>query len=251
MPKFIKNPIMIEAVQWTGDNYDEIVQLAGGSDRLIWDKTDQILIIITLEGNHTANVTDWIIKGIKNEIYPCKNDIFMATYTKMLDKTRDVGFSRYSLEYAYDTEIMSAKIEQGEKISFFTNKFFPDGSEKMIGTDYLCLGSLGVVPMNYNFIVRGFGFDFESSSQVKDRDINTICNSSYIVFIADGKLLAFQSPLRWFSRIVERPILDLCNIELTEGTNYDIKLRFNNKVELSEKLKFQLIMKYDRQAPIR
>ena len=38
------------------------------------------LIITTLEGNHTARVGDWIIKGVKGEFYPCRQDIFELTY---------------------------------------------------------------------------------------------------------------------------------------------------------------------------
>ncbi|MFN7881784.1 MAG: hypothetical protein ACK5PF_02035 [bacterium] len=38
------------------------------------------LAIKTLEGVMTANVGDWVIRGIKGELYPCKNDIFEATY---------------------------------------------------------------------------------------------------------------------------------------------------------------------------
>jgi len=81
MPKFIKKPVMIEAVRWTGDNYTEILQLADADKfRSISVKTDKTLIIKTLEGDMTANLGNWIIKGIKNEIYPCKPDIFDATY---------------------------------------------------------------------------------------------------------------------------------------------------------------------------
>lgn len=36
--------------------------------------------IPTLEGDHIANIGDWIIKGVKGEFYPCKPDIFAATY---------------------------------------------------------------------------------------------------------------------------------------------------------------------------
>ena len=39
--------------------------------------------IVTLEGTMIANLGDYIIKGIKNEIYPCKADIFEATYEKV------------------------------------------------------------------------------------------------------------------------------------------------------------------------
>jgi hypothetical protein len=38
------------------------------------------IIIDTLEGRMTANPNDWIIRGVKGEIYPCKPDIFAATY---------------------------------------------------------------------------------------------------------------------------------------------------------------------------
>ena len=38
------------------------------------------LIIHTLEGNHSALIGDWIIKGVKGEFYPCKPDIFELTY---------------------------------------------------------------------------------------------------------------------------------------------------------------------------
>ena len=41
--------------------------------------------IDTLEGGHTVCPRDWIITGIKNEHYPCKNDIFLATYEKVED----------------------------------------------------------------------------------------------------------------------------------------------------------------------
>jgi len=82
MPKFIKKPVMIEAVKWNGHNYTEILQLTvvDKVSRSISVNPDKTLIIRTLEGNMTANLGDWIIKGIKNEIYPCKPDIFDATY---------------------------------------------------------------------------------------------------------------------------------------------------------------------------
>jgi hypothetical protein len=40
-------------------------------------------IIYTLEGNTTANDGDWIIKGVNDELYPCKDDIFKKTYDKV------------------------------------------------------------------------------------------------------------------------------------------------------------------------
>ena len=86
--KFKKKPIVIEAVQWTGENLSEIIAFAGlhpSAQKMAWsDYADLVqregLKIFTLEGPHMASVGDWIIKGIKGEFYPCKPDIFEATY---------------------------------------------------------------------------------------------------------------------------------------------------------------------------
>jgi hypothetical protein len=77
--KFRKKPIVIEALQWTGDNAQAIGAFAGSSTRGFRNEKHGI-IISTLEGEMTANVGDWIIKGVKGELYPCKPDIFDATY---------------------------------------------------------------------------------------------------------------------------------------------------------------------------
>lgn len=79
MPSFRKKPVVIEAVQWTGDNHQEVSALGKiieGSPR----RKDRALPIQTLEGVMLANVGDWIIKGVKGELYPCKPDIFASTY---------------------------------------------------------------------------------------------------------------------------------------------------------------------------
>ena len=75
--KFRKRPIVIEAVQFTGEkeNYVEILKFCPNAGIL-----PDCLNIKTLEGYHRANYGDWIIKGIKGEFYPCKPDIFESTY---------------------------------------------------------------------------------------------------------------------------------------------------------------------------
>lgn len=75
--KFRKKPVVIEAVQWTGENGSEVQEFAGASSSLTPDGN---LFIHTLEGNHHASVGNWIIRGIKGEFYPCKPNIFEATY---------------------------------------------------------------------------------------------------------------------------------------------------------------------------
>jgi hypothetical protein len=79
MPKFRKKPVVIEAVQWTGNNVVEIGDFVD-EDVLMWEMLSGDLIIKTLEGNNYANVGDWIIRGVNGEFYPCKLDIFEKTY---------------------------------------------------------------------------------------------------------------------------------------------------------------------------
>lgn len=82
MAKFRKRPVVIDAVQWDGDQgaYDAIQALSG--TRRITDApdSDYDLMIPTLEGDMRASLNDWIIRGVKGEVYPCKPDIFAATY---------------------------------------------------------------------------------------------------------------------------------------------------------------------------
>lgn len=77
MPKYRKKPVVVEAVQWTGENEKEIFDFINWRNAEMQGKT---LVIHTLEGNHNASAGDYIIKGVKGEFYPCKPDIFEATY---------------------------------------------------------------------------------------------------------------------------------------------------------------------------
>jgi hypothetical protein len=92
MPKFRKKPVVIEAVQLTWPNWNAVCDFVtephfGGGTYVdengvpVKDATHKLgLHINTLEGKMLANEHDWIIKGVKGEFYPCKPDIFEATY---------------------------------------------------------------------------------------------------------------------------------------------------------------------------
>jgi hypothetical protein len=88
--KFRKKPVVIEAVQWTGDNLIEVIRHTGqnaSASHYKWEEYEDIvrregLKIYTLEGPLMASIGDWIIKGVQGEFYPCKPDIFEATYDK-------------------------------------------------------------------------------------------------------------------------------------------------------------------------
>jgi len=81
--KFQKKPVIIEAFEWTGKMDEEIQEFLKGSHTI--KNSNKQLIIPTLEGDMTASIGDFIIKGIKGEIYPCKPDIFWKTYEEVKD----------------------------------------------------------------------------------------------------------------------------------------------------------------------
>jgi hypothetical protein len=100
MPKFRKKPVVIDAELWDGTEkclHDVVLPFIqdGHADFSHLPKAPDDphihngigftpplgeIYIPTLEGTHTAKAGDWIIRGIKGEFYPCKPDIFAATY---------------------------------------------------------------------------------------------------------------------------------------------------------------------------
>jgi hypothetical protein len=92
MAKYRKKPVVIEAWQFSPPQYgpytdlpdwispawfaEEIERDTYGRER----RGSTVIQVPTLEGVMTARVGDWIIRGVKGEVYPCKPDIFEATY---------------------------------------------------------------------------------------------------------------------------------------------------------------------------
>lgn len=82
--KFRKKPVVIEAVQWMGQDFWE----DRDKNKMLIDEYEKGNIVVcpkelyikTLEGKMTASVGDYIIQGVNGEIYPCKPDIFDKTY---------------------------------------------------------------------------------------------------------------------------------------------------------------------------
>jgi hypothetical protein len=95
MAKYRKKPIVVEAFKWTGGPDQEedpewIIEALKkdffstfGGARIIKPNDKIMLELMTLEGRMHANVGDYIIKDIKGELYPCKPDIFEATYEEV------------------------------------------------------------------------------------------------------------------------------------------------------------------------
>lgn len=81
---YTKKPVTIKAIEWDGSNetYAIICEAMLSDGHLNMPSIDNVqdLKIQTLEGEMTADVGDFIIRGIKAEYYPCKPDIFWASY---------------------------------------------------------------------------------------------------------------------------------------------------------------------------
>lgn len=71
---------MIEAVQLLQSTFDAEHPNDEHIPGVVYDLVGRVATIATLEGTMTAKIGDWIIRGVKGELYPCKADIFEATY---------------------------------------------------------------------------------------------------------------------------------------------------------------------------
>ena len=93
MPKYRKRPVVVEAFQMTRERRSDNSEWPSWLHRAwngdpgegsVWpdpiDPLHERLVIGTLEGLHRVQWDDWIIRGIKGELYACKPDIFAATY---------------------------------------------------------------------------------------------------------------------------------------------------------------------------
>lgn len=102
MSKFRKKPVVIEAFQMTAQRRWDNTEWPSWLNEA-WNKPDAAegalfidadddsrakLCIGTMEGVHRVSWGDWIIRGVHGELYPCKPDIFAATYEAVPDEAR-------------------------------------------------------------------------------------------------------------------------------------------------------------------
>ena len=88
MGRYRKKPVVIEAIQWTGDNIRAVSEFMAPEMPVYMGEfanADELIGIDTLEGRMVAQTGDWIIRGVQGELYPCKPDIFDATYEEVIE----------------------------------------------------------------------------------------------------------------------------------------------------------------------
>jgi hypothetical protein len=92
MSRFRKKPVEVDSVQWTGDNHAELDVFTGGNFAVLTEEdrancadpeaTAQVFDVL-----HSTWVLvrdgDWIVRGIQGEFYPCRSDVFTATYEEV------------------------------------------------------------------------------------------------------------------------------------------------------------------------
>lgn len=92
MAFFTKKPVTIEALQYPTDPFDNAGAISVyewvrrnslGKNSAYIDPMSGDLMIHTLEGDMRVSAGDWIIRGVQGEFYPCKPDIFKATYEEV------------------------------------------------------------------------------------------------------------------------------------------------------------------------
>lgn len=86
MSTYRKRPVVVEAVQvrplgnLAGEPSEAMAFIKAGGKGCTWDADKRVLYVPTLEGRMEAAIGDFIIRGVQGEFYPCKPDIFAATY---------------------------------------------------------------------------------------------------------------------------------------------------------------------------
>lgn len=104
--KFRKKPVEVDAIQWDGAvtaDHPVTAWIKAGGGKYSWTADGpQRLAIETLEGWITASPGDWIIRGVKGEFYPCKPDVFAATYDAVVaPPQQDCPHSAFSEPFRY------------------------------------------------------------------------------------------------------------------------------------------------------
>ena len=127
MQKFVKKPVVIEAIQYDGANITEVENFVGGKLPTVMNSNkDTQLVVSTLEGDMKISKKDYVIKGVNGEFYPCKPDVFEKTYdvVEIVERPQTFGekavgitFNPSSSDEVHEAKMLAAKqIDLLEKV---------------------------------------------------------------------------------------------------------------------------------------
>ena len=78
--KWKKRPIVIEAIQWLGDNFEEVMAFAGDNVKVMDPEAKTLGILTLANGWVPSPVGEWVLRGISGEFYPCADSVLKASY---------------------------------------------------------------------------------------------------------------------------------------------------------------------------
>ena len=117
MKRYVKKPIVVEAVQYDGFNTGELNDFCGSS---IFEPVGGSPFIRTLEGDMTISKGDWVIKGVNGEFYPIKSEIFFKTYDVVESGVREQTFGEKAVGITFNPsgadEVHEAKMLAAKQI---------------------------------------------------------------------------------------------------------------------------------------
>lgn len=82
MKKYTKKPIEVEAIQFFEENLEDVFNFLGDFPHKYF-ASEKMILIYSLEGNLLAGQGDYIVKGIYDEFYLCKQDVFQKQYLEV------------------------------------------------------------------------------------------------------------------------------------------------------------------------
>ena len=127
-----KKPVHVKAIRYTGNNGADIGLFVGAADR----NEDNQFLIHTLEGKMAADPGDYIIRGVAGEFYPCKPDIFAATYEQVDQDGNRVNSTQYPENPKTAMMTVAAVLEwlEGEKQDIEATRKSTESSYGALGT---------------------------------------------------------------------------------------------------------------------
>lgn len=81
--KYRRKPVVVEAMQYDGTNFLALNKWSNHQVKVDITSYQSRVVIPTLEGDLEVSIGDYVIKGVQGKFYPCKPDIFEATYEKV------------------------------------------------------------------------------------------------------------------------------------------------------------------------
>ena len=152
--RYMKKPVIVEAIQFMPDNDFEVFDFCEGKAFLHKDT----LIIPTLEGKMIANYGDYIIKGVAGEFYPCKLNIFEQTYDDYDDYDEEIEVKRSDIEKLY--ELLGCEYDYNE------------------------FGNMGIPPEKQLWLIIVLGSKFKQDFHIYIEDDKSVGNYGDYCFVA-------------------------------------------------------------------